>query len=89
MAEYKVIFSKRAVKALAKIDPMQAALILAWIEKNLHGTENPRQHGKALRGDKKGYWRYRVGSYRILAEINDTLIVISIINVAHRREVYE
>ena len=85
---YDVKFSERALKALKQMDKYQAKIILAWINKNLVGCSNPRQHGKALTGAKKGYWRYRVGSYRIIAEIDDCRISINIINAAHRSEVY-
>lgn len=86
--KYKVIYEKKAIKSLSKIDKAQQALILAWIEKNLVDTEDPKKHGKALKGNLKEYWRYRVGDYRILADINDNQIQIIIFNVGHRREVY-
>ena len=86
---YDVKFSERALKALKRMDKYQAKIILAWINKNLIGCSDPRQHGKALLGDKKGYWRYRVGSYRIIAEIDDYRVRINIINTAHRSEVYD
>ena len=86
---YDVKFSERALKALKRMDKYHAKLILAWINKNLAGCSDPRRQGKALIGDKKGYWRYRVGSYRIIAEIDDNRVRINIINAAHRSEVYE
>ena len=51
-------------------------LILNWIGKNLEGCENPRQHGKPLVGNNAGVWRYRVGNYRILADILDDKLII-------------
>ena len=86
---YSVIYAGKALKALEKLDPQTAVMIYRWIDKNLEGCENPRLRGKALTGDKKGYWRYRVGSYRLIAEINDAEIKIFLINVAHRRDVYQ
>lgn len=86
---YSVKYSKKAVKALKKIDRQTAVMIYGWIEKNLVDCLNPRQHGKALVGDKKGYWRYRIGSYRLIADIDDDQIIIEIINIAHRRDIYE
>jgi mRNA interferase RelE/StbE len=85
---YKVRLSDKTKKALEQIDRHQAKIIIAWIEKNLEGCFNPLLHGKVLVGDKKGYWRYRVGSYRLIAEIDDIEMKIIIINIAHRREVY-
>ena len=85
---YRVEFTEKALKALKKLDRYTALLITAWIRKNLEGCTNPRQHGKGLVGDKSGQWRYRVGDYRLLAEIQDDRIIILILNVGHRREIY-
>jgi mRNA interferase RelE/StbE len=85
---YEVWISDLARKSLKRIDTYQAKIIVSWIEKNLVGCSNPRLHGKPLVGDKKGYWRYRVGAYRLIAEIDDGRVVICLVNVAHRREVY-
>ncbi len=85
---YTVEFTERALKDLKKLDRHTAALILGWVRKNLQNCENPRQHGKALTANKSGQWRYRVGDYRLLAEIEDSKIRILILNVGHRREVY-
>lgn len=86
---YKVVYDKKAIKSLSKLDKVQQKMIISWIEKNLVDTDNPKQHGKALKGNLKEYWRYRVGDYRILADINDDEIKIIIFNVGHRREIYE
>ncbi len=86
---YKVEFTERALKDLKKTDRHTAALILGWIRKNLENCENPRIHGKALTADRSGEWRYRVGDYRILAKIFDKKITILVLNVGHRREVYQ
>ncbi len=86
---YRVEFTEKALKALKKLDRYTALLITAWIRKNLEGCTNPRQHGKGLVGDKSGQWRYRVGDYRLLAEIQDDRIIILILNVGHRREIYK
>ena len=86
---YAVTYADKAVKALQKMDRYIAAMLLGWIEKNLVGCENPRLHGKALDHDFKGYWRYRVGDYRLLANIQDELLVIEIIRAGHRRDIYD
>lgn len=85
---YKVEFTKKALKELKKIDRSTAALIFGWIRKNLENCENPRIHGKALTADKSGLWRYRVGDYRIIAEIKDNTVTIFIVTVGHRRNIY-
>lgn len=86
---YEVIYSKEAVKSLRKLDKGQIKLIYSWIENNLVNTTNPRTNGKPLKGNLKEYWRYRVGEYRIIADIQDANITIVIVNIGHRRQVYK
>lgn len=86
---YEVIYSKEAVKSLRKLDKGQIKLIYSWIENNLVNTTNPRTNGKPLKGNLKEYWRYRVGEYRIIADIQDADITIVIVNIGHRRQVYK
>ena len=78
--KYRVLFTEGAKKELKKLDRHTAALIIGWIEKNLEGCENPRAKGKGLTANRSGQWRYRVGDYRILAEIEDDKIIIMIIS---------
>lgn len=85
---YKVDYTKSAIKKLKALDKPVRSMVLNWIEKNLIGCSNPRQHGKALVGNHSGKWRYRVGDYRIIADILDDKIVILVLNVGHRREIY-
>lgn len=86
---YEVRLDKRALKKLKKMDRFQARMIMQWIEKNLVETNNPRLHGKGLTGDMTGYWRYRVGNYRLIADIQDNIVTIVILDLGHRRDVYE
>ena len=85
---YKVEYTEQAIKELKKIDKHTQFFILAWIEKNLVDCENPRQHGKGLTANRSGEWRYRVGDYRIIAEIEDDKVIILVLTVGHRTEVY-
>ena len=85
---FSVIYSDRATKALLKMDKQVAMMVFAWIDKNLENCENPRLHGSALKHDLKGYWRYRVGDYRLITEIQDNILIIEIIEVRHRRDIY-
>ena len=89
MKNYSVEYTAQAEKELSKLDEQTSAIIYKWIEKNLEGCENPRQYGKALHGNLRGKWRYRVGDYRIISEIQDEKIVILIVDVAHRNKVYK
>ena len=86
--KYKVVFSDNALKQLKKMDKYIAALIIGWIDKNLVGTNNPRQHGKALVANKNEQWRYRIGDYRAICEIQDNKITILVLEVGHRRNIY-
>lgn len=86
--KYKVIISQKASKQLNKLDRQTFNIITTWIKKNLVDCENPKQNGKPLIGNKAGYWRYRVGAYRIIAEIYNDELIIQIIEIGHRREIY-
>lgn len=58
---FKIVYEKGFYKDLKSFDKQQARLILAWIKKNLDGYDNPKERGKILTGNLKGYWRYRIG----------------------------
>ena len=85
---FRVVFTESARKELKKLDKYTQKIILLWLQKNLDGCTDPRIHGKALTTNRVGQWRYRVGDYRILASIEDDKLVILVIAVGHRREVY-
>ncbi len=86
---YKFVISEKAFKQLKKIDKQVVKLIYHWFEKNIENCENPRIHGKALKGDLNEYWRYRVGDYRILCLINDDELIVLAVAVGHRKDIYE
>lgn len=87
--KYTVEYTDKAIKSLKKLDKSVLKMIKSWIEKNLVGTENPRQHGKGLTFNKSDQWRYRVGDYRILADIQDEELVIILIGIGHRSQIYQ
>ena len=86
--KYKVTFSNKAIKELKKMDKHTSSLIIGWIEKNLEGCENPRVHGKGLVENRSGQWRYRIGDYRLICEIQDEKITILVLEVGHRKNIY-
>ena len=86
--KYDVEYSKTAMNTIKKMDSSTSKLIRTWIEKNLINTENPRIKGKALTGDLKGLWHYRVGDYRILTDIQGNKIGILILDMGHRSKIY-
>jgi mRNA interferase RelE/StbE len=87
--KFEVEYTSDTVKGLQKMDQCTRKFILAWIEKNLVGCTNPRQHGKPFVANRFGQWRYCIGDYRLLAEIDDEKIVILIIAVGHRKDIYK
>lgn len=64
-------------------------ILVTWLIKNIDNCDNPRQHGKGLIGDKSGEWRYRIGDYRALCEINDNEKTVVVLSIAHRKKIYE
>jgi len=81
--------SPPAIRHLADIGPSAAEDILSFLEKRVRGTADPTAFGKALRGDLKGYWRYRVKDYRILCRIEHHRIVVVVVSVSQRSTVYD
>ena len=86
--KYTVVYSKQSIKDLKKLNRSIAVFIKSWIEKNLVGCENPRIHGKALKGNLATLWRYRIGDYRLVCDIRDNECIILAVAIGHRREVY-
>ena len=87
--KYRIVFTQRAVKELKKLDKYTSALIIGWLSKNIEGCENPRIHGKGLVENKSGQWRYRIGDYRVICEIQDNEVIVLVLEVGHRKNVYD
>lgn len=78
-----------AVKNLDQLDPQIARRILKFLRERLAPMDDPRNIGEALRGSKLGeFWKYRVGDYRIIASIEDNQVIIIVVRIGSRREVY-
>jgi len=87
---WKVELSEEADRQLDKLDPQIARRILKFLHERVARLENPRSIGEALRGSKLGeFWKYRVGDHRLICSIEDQQILILVLRVGHRREVYE
>jgi mRNA interferase RelE/StbE len=87
---WKVELSEEADRQLDKLDPQIARRILKFLHERVAQLDNPRSIGEALRGSKFGeFWKYRVGDYRLICSIEDKRILILVLRVGHRREVYE
>ena len=89
MKKFSVEYNPHALKKINKFGPPVRDRIKTWIETNLQGCKNPRKCGKPLEGKFSGYWRYRVGDYRIIVDIQDDKIVILVINVDKRNDIYK
>ena len=87
--KYQVNYLPQVVKTLEKMDKYTKRIIVEWIEKNLVDCEDPRIHGKPLTADRKGQWRYRIGDYRVIAKIEGDKLIILVIAIGHRREIYD
>lgn len=85
---YSVETTSRFDKEFKKLDRYTQLMIKAWISKNLEGCADPRQHGRSLTANRNGQWRYRIGDYRLLCQIEDDRLVILALSIGHRREVY-
>ena len=85
---WTIEIAPRARRAFRKLDRTAAARILAWLETLVEERDDPRSTGKALAGELAGFWRYRVGAYRLICRIEDERLVVLILEVGHRREVY-
>lgn len=84
----KILFADKAKKEFLKLDKPIQKQIQAFVLK-LQEMKNPRSTGKALLSNFAGLWRYRVGDYRLICEINDDKIIITILHLAHRKDVYK
>ena len=86
---YRIETTARFDKEFKKLDQYTKRMIKAWIDKNLVDCENPRQHGKGLVAYRSGQWRYRIGDYRLICEIEDDKLVILALSVGHRSDIYK
>jgi mRNA interferase RelE/StbE len=86
---WTVELAPAALKELRKLDRQVARRILSFLRERLAVIDDPRSIGEALRGDTLGeYWKYRLGDYRIVSRIIDRRILILVLRVGHRRDVY-
>lgn len=86
---WTVKVSRSSAKALERINAPDRKKLIEFIEETLPNLENPRTKGKELKGKLKGYWRYRVGNYRLICEIQDGYLIIVVVDLGHRQQVYK
>jgi mRNA interferase RelE/StbE len=87
---YSVLVTSEGQRCIEKLDKVARLRVLSFLRDRLPKLEDPRSIGEALKGNKYGdLWKYRVGDYRIFAKIEDLRIVVLVLSVGHRREVYK
>jgi mRNA interferase RelE/StbE len=84
-----VEFDDRARRELRKLAAEMQETILRYLRERVAKSTDPRQFGKPLRMNLAGLWRYRIGDYRLICRLEDNRLVVLVLKVGHRREVYE
>ena len=82
---YKMVPTPKFAKSFKKLDPFGRKQIKAYLNRV---TDNPRAKGKALVAHRTGQWRYRIGAYRVIVNIQDNELIILALEVGHRRDIY-
>jgi mRNA interferase RelE/StbE len=85
---WTIEFGPNARREFGRLDRPVQRRLLQYLEQRVMASGDPRQLGKALHGDKGDLWSYRVGGYRIICMIEDRRLVVVVVSVGHRREVY-
>lgn len=85
---WKIEVSPDAAKELRRLDRAVAARIVRTIETRIAAQSDPRALGAPLKGEHDGYWRWRIGDYRVIGQIEDARVTVLIVREANRREVY-
>ena len=80
---WQIAIASGAEKQISKLDRGAQSAILHFLRERRQSAENPRQLGKPLQGDKGGLWRYRVGHYRLICDIQDEKITVLVLRVGH------
>jgi mRNA interferase RelE/StbE len=87
--EWSVELVPAAERELRKIARPVRERLLAFLRDRIQGSEDPRRLGEPLHGPELGkYWKYRVGDYRLICSIQDARVVVVVVRVGHRRDVY-
>ena len=80
--------TEKAERSFRGLDKPIKQRIINYFEKRVLPSNDPRLFREALKGQLSGYWRYRVGNYRIIADIQDTQLTIIVVSIDHRKQVY-
>lgn len=86
---WTIKLSDDAKRDLKKLDKPVQKRIAEFLTSRLQTFDNPRMIGKALQGNLSGLWRYRVGDFRLICRIEDNELLILVIEIGHRKDVYQ
>jgi mRNA interferase RelE/StbE len=87
---YRIELSEDAVKQLKKLGAENRERLLRLLYERVAKLDDPRSIGEALKGDKLGeFWRYRAGDYRLICKIEDEVMVVLVLRIGHRRDIYK
>lgn len=86
---WRVEFDRDAAKEFRKLGEPARRTILRYLRERIATAEDPRRFGKALAGEFAGLWRYRIGDYRLIVSFEEDRLVVLVLRVGHRREVYD
>ena len=86
---WKVSISETADKQLARLGRQEEKRIRRFLRERVELCDNPRSFGDPLLGNFSGLWRYRVGDFRLICDIQDEDIIVLVLKIGHRREIYK
>ena len=86
---WTIKYSRNSLKSLKKMDKQFARRIVDYLDDKVAVLDDPRILGKSLKGELGEFWRYRVGDYRVLCEIQDEKVIILAATIGHRKEIYK
>jgi mRNA interferase RelE/StbE len=85
---WTIEYAETAKKQLRKLDKPSGRRILDFMDERVAPGDDPRATGKALKGDLGDLWRYRVGDFRVICDIQDRVLTVLVLQVGNRRQVY-
>ncbi|WP_311481411.1 type II toxin-antitoxin system RelE/ParE family toxin [uncultured Anaerococcus sp.] len=86
---YRLVVSENVRKKIKKMDKHLGLMLAKDMKAKLDCLEDPRRFGKALQGEFKGLWRYRIGAYRVICQIRDDELIVLAIDLGHKKDIYK
>ena len=86
---WRIEFDNAAAKELRQLDRQAQQEILRYLRERIATKEDPRRFGKPLARELAGFWRYRIRNYRVICNIEDDKLVVLVVRVSHRKNVYD